>query len=69
VSGALLHSQLDDLNARQLSVIRATQYNSCHARNAHAHRPKGSEKGVSNPEIEGGWRQGGEKKKAESGNQ
>jgi len=47
--------QSDDLNAPQLSVIRATPYNSCHERNAHAHKTKrGEEKGDSDAEIKVG---------------
>ena len=60
--------QSDDLNAPQISVIRATPYNSCHERNAHAHKAKFSSEEIgSNSGIEGGWREGSQDPEAEGG--
>jgi hypothetical protein len=62
--------QSDDLNAAQLSAIRATGNNSCHERNAHAHKTKlESEEGDSHAEIEIHWESSRENEKAESGSQ
>ena len=66
MSGALPRRQSDDLNAPQLSDIRATPRNPSYERNAHAHKTKrGEEKGDSDPEIKVGW-QKSNKKEAES---
>jgi hypothetical protein len=47
--------QSDDLNTPQISVIRATPYNSFHERNTHAHKTKrGEEKGDSDAGIKVG---------------
>jgi hypothetical protein len=66
VSDSLPPPQSDDLNAPQISVIRATPYNSCYEENAHAHKTKrGEEKGDSDAQIKVG-RQESSKKEPES---
>jgi hypothetical protein len=62
--------QSEDLNAPQLSVIRATPYNSCHEGNAHAYKTKlESEKSGSDAGIEVRWEESCKNKKAESARQ
>src|ERR1035441_948939 len=69
-SDSLPPPQSEDLKAAPLTGIRATPYNSCRERNAHAHKTKlGSEEIGSNAEIEIRWQEDSQDRKAEGGRQ
>src|ERR1017187_4613115 len=69
-SDSLPPPQSEDLKAAPLTGIRATPYNSCRERNAHAHKTKlGSEEIGSNAEIEIRWQEDSQDRKAKGGGQ